>query len=84
MKDTVEESLYKLNKSRDSGSFISGNKKGQDQPVLTLKDVESLFKVAPSTAAEQKKEESTSNLMHLPPAVAAGIAAERRLTEQTM
>ncbi|PWA98308.1 Helicase, C-terminal [Artemisia annua] len=82
VKDTVEESLYKLNKSRHSGSFISGNKKNQDQPVLTIKDVESLFKVAPSTI-EQKKEEVNSDLMHLPPGVAAGIAAERRLMEQT-
>nr|GEZ78912.1 E3 ubiquitin-protein ligase SHPRH isoform X1 [Tanacetum cinerariifolium] len=81
-KDTVEESLYKLNKSRHSGSFISGNKKNQDQPVLTIKDVESLFKVVPSTI-EEKKEEATSDLIHLPPGVAAGIAAERRLMEQT-
>ena len=79
MKDTVEESIYKLNKSRHSGSFISGNKKNQDQPVLTIKDVESLFKVAPSTI-EQKKEEVNSDLTHLPPGVAAGIAAERRLS----
>ncbi|KAJ0466042.1 putative DNA helicase transcription factor C2H2 family [Helianthus annuus] len=84
VKDTVEESLYKLNKSRNSGSYISGNKKNQDQPVFTLKDVESLFKVTPSTVEQQhKKEESTADLTHLPPAVAAGIAAERRLTEQT-
>nr|XP_043631781.1 E3 ubiquitin-protein ligase SHPRH [Erigeron canadensis] len=83
VKDTVEESLYKLNKSRDSCSFISGNKKNQDQPVFTLKDVESLFKVAPSTLEQQTKEESTLNLMHLPPGVAAAIAAERRLMEQT-
>ncbi|KAI3800036.1 hypothetical protein L1987_35343 [Smallanthus sonchifolius] len=82
VKDTVEESLYKLNKSRDGGSFISGNKKNQDQPVFTLKDVESLFKVTPSTVEQHIKEESTSSLMHLPLAVAAGIAAERRLTEQ--
>ncbi|GKB02305.1 E3 ubiquitin protein ligase SHPRH, partial [Tanacetum coccineum] len=82
VKDTVEESLYKLNKSRHSGSFISGNKKNQDQPVLTIKDVESLFKVAPSTS-EQKKEEATSDLKLLSPGVAAGIAAERRLMEQT-
>ena len=78
----MEESLYKLNKSRHSSSFISGNKKNQDQPVLTIKDVESLFKVAPSTI-EQKKEEVNSDLMHLPPGVAAGIAAERRLIERT-
>ncbi|XP_076948485.1 uncharacterized protein LOC143620741 [Bidens hawaiensis] len=83
VKDTVEESLYKLNKSRVGGSFISGNKKNQDQPVFTLKDVESLFKVTPSTAEQHKKEESNSDLMHLPPAAAAGIAAERRLMEQT-
>ncbi|KAJ0661734.1 putative DNA helicase chromatin remodeling SNF2 family [Helianthus annuus] len=84
VKDTVEESLYKLNKSRNSGSYISGNKKNQDQPVFTLKDVESLFKVTPSTVEQQhKKEESTADLTHLLPAVAAGIAAERRLTEQT-
>ncbi|KAJ9539861.1 hypothetical protein OSB04_026367 [Centaurea solstitialis] len=86
VKGTVEESLYKLNKSRrdrdkDSGSFISGNKKNQDQPVLTLKDVESLFKVAPSTVEQQQN--PTSNLMHLPPGIAAGLAAERRLMEQT-
>ncbi|KAK1409267.1 hypothetical protein QVD17_35793 [Tagetes erecta] len=83
VKNTVEESLYKLNKSRAGGSFISGNKKNQDQPVFTLKDVESLFKVTPSTIEQRIKEESTtSSLMHLPPSVAAGIAAERRLTEQ--
>ncbi|KAL8247869.1 hypothetical protein R6Q59_009085 [Mikania micrantha] len=82
VKDTVEESLYKLNKSRVGGSFMSGNKKNQDQPVFTLKDVESLFKVTPSTVEQHNKEVSTSSLMHLPPAVAAGIAAERRLTEQ--
>ncbi|KAI3720920.1 hypothetical protein L2E82_31919 [Cichorium intybus] len=83
VKDTVEESIYKLNKSRDGGSFISGNKRNQDQPVLTLKDVESLFKVAPSTVQQQKKEEMDSDLMYLPPGVAAGIAAERRLMDHT-
>ncbi|KAK9061003.1 hypothetical protein SSX86_018183 [Deinandra increscens subsp. villosa] len=81
VKDTVEESLYKLNKSREGGLLISGNKKNQDQPVFTLKDVESLFKVTPSTV-EHIKEEPNSSLTHLPPAVAAGIAAERRLREQ--
>ncbi|GJU90184.1 hypothetical protein Tco_1302607 [Tanacetum coccineum] len=49
---------------------------------MTIKDVESLFKVAPSTI-EEKKEEATSDLMNLPPGVAAGIAAERRLMDQT-
>lgn len=80
----MEESLYKLNKSRDGGSFISGNKRNQDQPVFTLKDVESLFKVSPSTIQQQKNQDNKdSDLMHLPPGVAAAIAAERRLMDQT-
>ncbi|KAM7494701.1 hypothetical protein LguiB_029310 [Lonicera macranthoides] len=83
VKDTVEESLYKLNKSRNTGSFLSGNKKNQDQPVLTVKDVESLFTVASSTIPEGQ-EMPNESLMHLPPSVAAVAAAERRLREQTM
>ena len=82
MKGTVEESIYKLNRSRNTGSFISGNKKNQVHPVLTLKDVESLFKVVPSTVPESN-EKPDGSLMHLPPSVAAVIAAERRLMEQT-
>ncbi|XP_070027034.1 uncharacterized protein [Nicotiana sylvestris] len=78
VKDTVEESLYKLNKSRNLGSLVSGNRKNQDQPVLTLRDVESLFRVAPST-----DDKATGSLTHLPPSVAAAIAAERRLNERT-
>lgn len=80
MKGTVEESIYKLNKSRNSSSFISGNTKNQDQPVLTLKDIEALFSVAPPTAPENEGKPSES-LMHLPPSVAAAIAAERRLDQ---
>ncbi|PHT52525.1 hypothetical protein CQW23_06987 [Capsicum baccatum] len=79
VKDTVEESIYKLNKSRNIGSFVSGNRKNQDQPVLTLRDVESLFRVAPTPSIDEK---ATGSLMHFPPAVAAAIAAERRLREQ--
>lgn len=82
VKGTVEESLYKLNRSRNTNSFISGNTKNQDQPVLTLKDVESLFAVA-APAVPGNEENSAENLRHLPPSVAAGIAAERRLMEQT-
>lgn len=78
VKDTVEESIYKLNKSRNIGSFVSGNRKNQDQPVLTIRDVESLFRVAPFT-----DEKATGTLTHFPPSVAAAIAAERRLREQT-
>lgn len=80
MKDTVEESIYKLNKSRNIGSFVSGNRKNQDQPVLTLRDVESLFRVAPAPSTD---ENATESLTHFPPSVAAAIAAERRLREQT-
>ncbi|XP_022637826.1 E3 ubiquitin-protein ligase SHPRH isoform X3 [Vigna radiata var. radiata] len=83
VKDTVEESLYKLNRSRSNHSFISGNTKNQDQPVLTLKDVEALLSRAPLTVPESEENPSTNtNLRHLPPSVAAAIAAEKRLNEQ--
>lgn len=62
--------------------YISGNTKNQDQLVLTLKDVESLFAATPSTVPETD-EKPTGSLMHLPPAVAAAIVAEKRLKEQT-
>ncbi|XP_057980815.1 uncharacterized protein LOC131166357 isoform X2 [Malania oleifera] len=78
VKNTVEESIYKMNRSRNSNSFISGNTKNQDQPILTLKDVESLFTVVPSIFPKSN-EESTESLRHLPPSVAAAVAAERRL-----
>ncbi|XP_061339196.1 uncharacterized protein LOC133285897 isoform X2 [Gastrolobium bilobum] len=85
VKDSVEESIYKLNRSRSSHSFISGNTKNQDQPVLTLKDVESLLARAPLTMPESDENpnpNSNTNLSHLPPSMAAAIAAERRLNEQ--
>ncbi|XP_017984679.1 PREDICTED: E3 ubiquitin-protein ligase SHPRH isoform X1 [Theobroma cacao] len=75
VKNTVEESIYKLNRSRNSSGFV-GNTRNQDQPVLTLKDVESLFAAAPKI--DEKPTESES-LRNLPPSVAAAIAAERRL-----
>ncbi|KAJ6952149.1 hypothetical protein NC653_041338 [Populus alba x Populus x berolinensis] len=78
VKDTVEESIYKLNRSRSTSSFISGNTKNQDQPLLTLKDVESLFATVPESDGKP-----TENLRHLPPSVAAALAAERRLKENT-
>ncbi|KAJ7965163.1 E3 ubiquitin-protein ligase SHPRH [Quillaja saponaria] len=81
VKNTVEESIYKLNRSRSNNSFIPGNKKNVDQPVLTIKDVESLFATAPSTVPETD-EKPTESLRNLPPSVAAAIAAERRLNEQ--
>ncbi|KAJ6859628.1 LOW QUALITY PROTEIN: hypothetical protein NC652_041803 [Populus alba x Populus x berolinensis] len=82
VKDTVEESIYKLNRSRSTSSFIIGNTKNQDQPFLTLKDVESLFATVPSTVPESDGK-PTENLRHLPPSVAAALAAERRLKENT-
>ncbi|KAA8544241.1 hypothetical protein F0562_022253 [Nyssa sinensis] len=80
VKGTIEESIYKLNKSRNTSLFISGNTRNQDQPVLPLKDVESLF--TPSTIPESG-EKPTGSLMHLPPSVAADLAAERRRIERT-
>ncbi|XP_042957344.1 E3 ubiquitin-protein ligase SHPRH isoform X1 [Carya illinoinensis] len=82
VKGTVEESLYQLNRSRNTSSFISGNTKNQDQPVLTLKDVESLFATVKSTVPENN-EKLTGSLRHLPPSVAAGMAAERRVQGHT-
>lgn len=80
MKDTVEESIYKLNKSRNTSSFISGNRKNQDHPCLTLKDVESLFRVA-APASKTDDQTPAGSLNDLPASVAAAIAAERRLME---
>ncbi|XP_015877624.2 uncharacterized protein LOC107414045 isoform X2 [Ziziphus jujuba] len=82
VKDTVEESIYKLNRSRNATAFISGNTKNQDQPFLTLKDIESLFAAVPSNVAGTDNKQ-TDSLRHLPPAVAAALAAERRLNKQT-
>ncbi|PIN24826.1 DEAD box-containing helicase-like transcription factor/DNA repair protein [Handroanthus impetiginosus] len=79
VKNTVEESIYKLNKSRNTSSFISGNRKNQDQPCLTLSDVESLFRVAPGAITEDQK--PTGSLRDLPASVAAAIAAERRIMD---
>lgn len=63
-------------------TFISGNKKNQDQPFFTLKDIESLFAAAPSNA-QGTDEKPTESLRHLPPSVAAALAAERRLKNHT-
>lgn len=79
VKGTVEESIYKLNKSRNTSSFISGNRKNLDQPCLTLMDVESLFRVA--SAAQTEDHVPSGSLRDLPASVAAAIAAERRVME---
>ncbi|KAL5991335.1 hypothetical protein ACLOJK_012242 [Asimina triloba] len=83
VKDTVEESIYKLNRSRATNRIISGNTKNRDQPVLTLKDVESLFGPTTPTGAPGDSDEPVGSLRHLPPAVAAALAAERRLQESS-
>ncbi|KAH9767577.1 RING-finger DEAD-like helicase PHD and SNF2 domain-containing protein [Citrus sinensis] len=82
VKNTVEESIYKLNRGRNTSSFISGNTKNQDQPLLRLKDIESLFASGPSTIPESdEKPTDTESLRHLPPSVAAATAAEKRFKE---
>lgn len=83
VQNTVEESIYKLNKSRTCSSYISANKKNIDQPVLTLGDLESLFRVAPSSEDPEAIEMQSGSLSHLPPSLAAAVSAERRLMEQT-
>lgn len=49
--------------------------------MLTLKDVETLLATAPLRIPESD-ENPSSSLRHLPPSMAAAIAAERRLNEQ--
>lgn len=78
MKKTIEESIFKLNRSRAVCSTINRKSKNfKDEPVLTLKDVESLF---PMTAQppELANQDHDDSLRSLPPSVAAGLAAERR------
>lgn len=81
MKNTVEESIYKLNKSKSTDSFTSRNTKNQDQPALTLKDVESLFMTVHDTPPGGDEHLTPGSLRHLPPSVAAAVAAERRVKE---
>ncbi|KAI3991562.1 hypothetical protein MKX01_040572 [Papaver californicum] len=81
VKDTVEESIYKLNRGRSTSSIISGSTKNQDQSVLTLKDVESLFSSATPSMQFEDKNIQTGSLKHLPPSIAAAVAAEKRLKE---
>lgn len=80
MKKTIEESIYKLNRSRAVCSTINRKSKNfKDEPVLTLKDVESLFPMAaPDDPLEAGNQDHDDSLRSLPPSVAAGLAAERR------
>ncbi|KAG0481686.1 hypothetical protein HPP92_012544 [Vanilla planifolia] len=84
VKNTVEESIYKLNQSRSGNSMIGFKaNKNQDEPALTIQDVESLFPLPVIVnAAEEDANEvamAEGSLRHLPAALAAGLAAERRL-----
>ncbi|XP_042375333.1 E3 ubiquitin-protein ligase SHPRH-like [Zingiber officinale] len=82
VKNSIEESIYKLNMSRAVSSVISAKvSKNQDQPLWTLKDVESLFPLASSSETHEDGNDRAASFRNLPPAVAAGLAAERRLME---
>ncbi|KAK9167890.1 hypothetical protein Syun_000030 [Stephania yunnanensis] len=84
VKDTVEESIYSLNRSRITNSTLIRNTKNQNHTVLTLKDVESLFSSAMPANQPDDECTATESLRHLPPAVAAALAAERRWKEGSM
>ncbi|XP_008782680.2 E3 ubiquitin-protein ligase SHPRH isoform X1 [Phoenix dactylifera] len=82
VKNTIEESIYKLNRSKAANSIISAKvKKYEDEPALTLQDVESLFPSRRPAEILEHGDDLDGSLRHLPPAVAAGLAAERRLME---
>ncbi|KAK9124782.1 hypothetical protein Sjap_014384 [Stephania japonica] len=81
VKDTVEESIYSLNRSRITNSTLTRNTKNLNHTVLTLKDVESLFSSAIPANQPDDDCPATKSLRHLPPAVAAALAAERRWKE---
>ena len=72
----MEESIHNLNRNKNPRSVISSSSKGQDQPALTLKDIETLLQAMP---VKKGSEEGSSQV--LPAAVAAAMAAERRLME---
>nr|TKW36527.1 hypothetical protein SEVIR_2G446300v2 [Setaria viridis] len=80
VKKTIEESIYKLNRSRAVCSTINRKSKNfKDEPVLTLKDVESLFPMtAHDDPLEVSNQDHDDSLRSLAPSVAAGLAAERR------
>ncbi|TVU37226.1 hypothetical protein EJB05_10529 [Eragrostis curvula] len=84
VKRTIEESIYKLNRGRAVCSTINRKSKSfKDEPVLTLKDVEMLFPMsAPDQLAEEANQDQNDSLRSLPPSVAAGLAAEKRLFMQ--
>ncbi|XP_031496910.1 uncharacterized protein LOC116262040 isoform X1 [Nymphaea colorata] len=81
VKNTVEESIHKLNISKAATSVINAVRRSQDQPTLTVQDLESLFcSGKPAETGEDMSSaiRQTECLRHLPPAVAAALAAENR------
>ncbi|KAJ0259432.1 RING-finger [Hirschfeldia incana] len=80
---TVEDSIYKLNRSKNVNvsSFTSRSTKNQDQQNLTLRDLECLFASPPAEETEENEGDGQKNLRDLPPSVAAAMAAERRMKE---
>ncbi|ERN04198.1 E3 ubiquitin-protein ligase SHPRH isoform X1 [Amborella trichopoda] len=81
VKDTVEESIYKLNKNKPPNSVINSNNRNNDHRSLTLRDVESLFLSGKPSSEPLENGNSSENLTHLPPSVAAALAAENRLKQ---
>lgn len=85
VKETVEESIYKLNRSKPvnpSGCF--GNIHKNDHSTLTLKDIDLLFSSGEQEKSYEECREGFEELQHMgdlrnfPPAVAAVLAAENR------
>lgn len=85
VKETVEESIYKLNRSKPvnpSGCF--GNIHKNDHSTLTLKDIDLLFSSGEQEQSYEECREGFEEVQHmgelrnLPPAVAAVLAAENR------
>ncbi|KAK1270856.1 hypothetical protein QJS04_geneDACA005805 [Acorus gramineus] len=85
VKNTVEESIYKMNQNKPPTSIISSNTKNKDQATLTIEDIKSLFStpILPDPQPDADDEKQSGSLSHLPPGVAAALAAERRLMESS-
>lgn len=89
IKDTVEESIYKLSqlKSQSPARASVGRKSNQEVSALTVKDLKMLFNDGtdngrgPVQAHTNATTSASVNLRELPPSVAAAAAAEARLLQ---
>lgn len=89
IKDTVEESIYKLGqlKSHSPNGASMGRKSNQEVSTLTVKDLKMLFKSGtddcrqPLQADTRENTLGDNNLRELPPSAAAAAAAETRLRQ---